>query len=102
MSYERLKGRSQVSTRGQDGAQSLFDLPSLITSRSALRSAHVLATGLQKCNGRPAQSSMIRSRWCGVMVHPTVSPHFFTASTAAAVVACSSTIRSLGKRACRE
>lgn len=96
-----------------------------MTSRRAARSEGYLATGLQKWNGWPAQSSTTSVKWWAVMLQATVSPHFLTcynprigqdrvsnldgsiapregkvgrtASTAAAVVACSSTILSFGK-----
>ena len=78
------------------------NVPSLMTSRKASRSSGNFATGLQKFQLWPAQSSTVRARWWGVMVHATVLPRDLTRSTAARVVACSRTMRRLGKRAWRE
>jgi len=72
--------------------------PLLMTSLRAFRSSGYFATGLQKFQAWPAQSSTVNAMWCAVMVQATVGPQALTASTAARVVACSSTIRSLGNR----
>lgn len=74
--------------------------PSFTTSLKAWRSSGYFATGLQKFHDWPAQSSTVKARWWAVIVQATVGPHNLTASTAALVVACSSTMRSLGNVAC--
>ncbi len=70
-----------------------FGLPETAARRMASRSDGSLATGLQKLMGSPAQSSMVRERWCGVMVAAMVGPHDETAEMAAEVVICSRIIR---------
>lgn len=81
--------------------ETLKVIPSRITSLKASRSSGYFATGLQKLCDWPAQSSTVRSRWCAVMVHATVSPRLLTASMAARVVACSRTMRRRGNALCR-
>ena len=79
-------------------------LPLIAASTSAVRSGSVFRTGRQyRCGRMPPANSALRfsSRCCGVMVAPTPSRAPRTNCAAAAVVMCSNTMRSFGKRCTR-
>ena len=78
-----------------------FGSPPNAACSNATRSDGSFATGLQKFIGSPTTSSMLRNKWCAVIVPTTLGAHARTASRAAAVVQCSRTMRRVGNLACR-